>query len=159
SGGGARLVGYVVAASGASIEGAALRAALSRTLPDYMVPAAIVELAALPLTPNGKLDRRALPAPELTSSRRHRGARTAQQELLCSLYAEVLGVARVGLDDDFFELGGHSLLAVRLVSRLRAVLGVEVAIRSLFEAPTVAGLCERLSQAERAERPALLARG
>ncbi len=139
-----RLVGYVVGSSGAAVDGAALRLALTRRLPDYMVPQAIVVLERLPLTPNGKLDRRALPAPELTSGRGYRAPRSPQEALLCGLFAEVLGVERVGLDDNFFELGGHSLLATRLISRIRAVLGVELSIRSLFEAPSVLELGGRL---------------
>src|SRR5213075_381050 len=156
-GGGQRLIGYVVPAAGAVLETVALRAALSRQLPDYMVPSALVVLERLPLTPNGKLDRRALPEPELGSAHSHRTPRTPQEAILCSLFAEVLGVERVGVDDNFFERGGHSLLATRLISRIRATLNVEVAIRSLFEAPSVEALAARLSSEQEASRAPLVA--
>ncbi|HEX9371585.1 MAG TPA: condensation domain-containing protein, partial [Roseiflexaceae bacterium] len=137
---------------------AQLRAALAASLPDHMVPSGFVVLERLPLTPNGKLDRRALPAPERTASdREHRAPRTPQEAVLCALFAEVLGVERVGLDDDFFALGGHSLLAMRLIGRVRSSLGVEVAIRSLFEAPSVAALARRLSSESAAIRAPLTA--
>src|SRR6202047_5478890 len=138
-----RLVAYVVAAADQAADPAALRVHLGRSLPDYMVPSAFVVLERLPLTPNGKLDRKALPAPDLTAGVR-RGPRTPQEDILCGLFAEVLGVERVGIDDDFFALGGHSLLATRLISRIRASLDVEIAIRTLFEAPTVEALARRL---------------
>src|SRR5262252_11044327 len=154
-GGDKRLVGYVVAQSGHSADPALLRSHLAQRLPEYMVPGAIVVLEALPLTPNGKLDRKALPAPEfgVSAGAAWRGPRTAHEEILCALFAEVLGVSGVGIDDNFFELGGHSLLATRLVSRICAALGLELAIRSLFEAPTVAGLAQRLSKAQGAKPP------
>ncbi|MDX2961157.1 non-ribosomal peptide synthase/polyketide synthase [Streptomyces acidiscabies] len=147
-----RLVGYVVPVPGAEPAPAALRAHLKERLPDHMVPSAFVVLDALPLTPNGKLDRVALPTPEFTSTGRE--ARTPREQLLAGLFAEVLGVAQVGADDGFFDLGGHSLLATRLASRVRATLGVELPLRTLFETPTVAGLAAALDSAGQA-RPVL----
>ena len=131
-----------------------LKEALQSSLPDYMVPAAFVVLERLPLTPNGKLDRKALPAPELAPTAISRTPRSPREEILCGLFAEVLGLDRVGIDDNFFELGGHSLLATRLISRIRSTLDVEIAIRSLFEAPTVEGLAKRLDDGATAQ-PAL----
>ncbi|MEV8435783.1 amino acid adenylation domain-containing protein [Actinosynnema sp. NPDC051121] len=130
------LVGYVVPRG--PLDAAAVRAHLATTLPEHMVPTALVVLDALPLTPNGKLDRRALPAPELVTG--HRDPRTPREEILCGLFAELLGVPAVGPDDDFFDLGGHSLLATRLVSRVRTALDAELAVADLFANPTPAGL-------------------
>src|SRR5262249_40317799 len=144
--GGQQLVGYVVLAAGAGAGAAAVRGPVGGEVPGFLVASAIVVLDRLPLTANGKLDRGALPAPEVRAGVA-RLARSPREELLCGLFAEVLGLERVGIDDDFFALGGHSLLATRLISRLRSSLGVEVSIRSLFEAPTVAGLVERLGEA------------
>ena len=152
-----RLVAYVVPAGDQAVDPAALRAHLGQSLPDYMVPSAFVALDRLPLTPNGKLDRKALPAPDRTPSTLRRAPRTPQEEMLCALFAEVLGLERVGIDDNFFALGGHSLLATRLISRIRATLDVELAIRSLFEAPTVEALVKRLDEDAQTARPALRA--
>lgn len=150
-----RLVGYVAPISGHSINASALRQYLARTLPEYMVPAALVVLTALPLTPNGKLDRKALPRPDFTAENKvWQGPRTPQEEILCSLFAGVLGVARVGICDNFFELGGNSLLATRLIGRIRGALGVELSIRKLFEVTTVSELAHELKTAQEA-RPAL----
>ncbi len=135
----ARLVGYVAAAAGACVDAGGLRAHLAGRLPDYMVPSAFVFLDRLPLTGNGKLDRRALPAPEPVEGASGRGARTPVEEALCGLYAEVLGLPRVGIDDNFFALGGDSILSIQLVSRARKA-GLLLTPRAVFEHQTVAGL-------------------
>jgi hypothetical protein len=139
-GGGKELVGYVVAAPGAALDPAALRLHLSERLPDYMVPGALVLLERLPLTANGKLDRRALPAPERRSQEDYRAPRTPEEQVLCELFAEVLGLERVGLGDNFFALGGHSLLATRLVSRIYTALGIPLSLHDIFVARTVQDL-------------------
>jgi SAM-dependent methyltransferase/acyl carrier protein/pimeloyl-ACP methyl ester carboxylesterase len=124
--------------------GRTLQDRLRKTLPEYMVPAAVIVLPSWPLTPNGKLDRSALPTPDRSvSNSTYSKPQTADEEILCSLFAEVLGVERVGVDDSFFELGGHSLLATRLVSRIRSRMGIELPISSVFEAPTVNRLLEQ----------------
>jgi len=118
---------------------------LKAKLPDYMLPSAIVKLEEFPLTPNGKLDRHALPAPEYGNSQAWREPVGPQEEVLCSLFADALGIPKVSADDSFFDLGGDSVLLIHLVKRIRDTLGVSFPIRTFFEAPTVAGLAERLS--------------
>ncbi|WP_455713908.1 amino acid adenylation domain-containing protein, partial [Streptomyces xanthochromogenes] len=146
-----RLVAYVV---GEGVDLDALRTDASEALPDYMVPAVFMALDALPLTANGKLDKRALPRPPVVAGSGGRAPRNPREEVLCGLFAEVLGVPSVSVDDDFFRLGGHSLLATRLISRIRTVLGAELPVPALFENPNVARLAERLDRAESA-RPKL----
>ncbi|MEW1865594.1 amino acid adenylation domain-containing protein [Streptomyces sp. NPDC088194] len=146
-----RLVAYLVPMPEGAPQTAELAGRLRRELPDYMVPAAFVTVDALPLTANGKLDRAALPAPDYGARDAGRGPRTPQEQLLCGLFAEVLGREQVSIDDGFFDLGGHSLLAARLASRVRETLGLELGLRMLFEAPTVAGLTERLAMNDPAD--------
>jgi hypothetical protein len=146
-------VAYVVPAEDA-VSGDELRTHVGGRLPEYMVPSAVVSLPALPLTGNGKLDRRALPDPESTDRPAGREPATEQERQLCRLYAEVLERAAVGVDDSFFDIGGHSLLAIRLLSRIRAELGAEVKIRTLFESPTPAQLAQKLGT-QKSNRPAL----
>ncbi|MEU7138541.1 amino acid adenylation domain-containing protein [Nocardia sp. NPDC046473] len=160
TGGGKRLVGYVVpadSAGGGAFDTESLRWYLSARLPEYLVPSAIVALAEFPLTANGKLDRNALPAPEFESGVEYRAPRTEHERILAGLFAEMLGVERVGIDDNFFALGGHSLLATRLVSRIHSVLDVDCDVRGLFSAPTVAGFAGRLIGGRGVGRPAIIA--
>ncbi|HEY0699129.1 MAG TPA: alpha/beta fold hydrolase, partial [Micromonospora sp.] len=124
---------------------ARLRAYLAGRLPEFMVPSAVVGVAALPMTPSGKLDRRALPRPGLTPTGAGRPPRGPREEMLCRLFADVLNLPSVGVDDNFFDLGGHSLVAIRLISRIHRELGTRVSIRGVFEAPTPATMAERLN--------------
>ncbi|HEX3127631.1 MAG TPA: amino acid adenylation domain-containing protein, partial [Thermoanaerobaculia bacterium] len=143
------LVAYVV---GGATE---LRQALQRELPDAMVPSAFVFLESLPLTPHGKVDRKALPAPDLDRRETVVGERSPIEELLAGIWAELLGVSPIASEESFFELGGHSLLATRMLSRVRAVLGVEVPLRAVFEEPTLAGFAARVESERQAGAPAV----
>ena len=143
-----RLVAYLVWEAGQGAGGVSeLRSHVQRRLPEYMVPSAFVSLECLPLTGNGKLDRRALPAPEYVSREEFRAPRTPQEEILCGVWEQVLGVERVGVDDNFFDLGGHSLLATQVVSRIRDPFQVELPLRVLFEHPTVRGVAAEVETA------------
>ncbi|HET7461733.1 MAG TPA: amino acid adenylation domain-containing protein, partial [Longimicrobium sp.] len=148
-----RLVAYLAGGEGAGAE--VLRAHLRETLPEYMVPAAYVRLEGLPRTPNGKVDHRALPAPEgdAFATRAYEPAAGDVEELLAGIWAEVLGVERVGRRDDFFELGGHSLLAVQVISRVRQLFGVEVALGELFTRPVLKDFARAVETAARADLP------
>ncbi|SEG84492.1 amino acid adenylation domain-containing protein [Actinacidiphila yanglinensis] len=139
--GGVRLVGYVVPVPGQTVDPAALRESAAKLLPAYMVPAAVVVLDRLPLTPNGKLDRQALPAARFGRSSPD-GPRNEAEAVLAGIWAELLGLERVGVFDNFFDLGGHSLLATRMASRVRQTLGTGISVRDVFQRPTVALLAE-----------------
>jgi acyl carrier protein len=151
-----RLVAYVVAARGVDTVGLGpvLRGFLAGRLPEYLVPATVEVLAELPLTGTGKLDRAMLPAPTYSAGT-GRPPTTSRETALCVIFGEVLGVPAVTLDDDFFALGGHSLLAMRLVSRVRAALNVEIPLRAVFETPTVAGMAARIDTFGAQVRPKL----
>ncbi|HYR08321.1 MAG TPA: amino acid adenylation domain-containing protein, partial [Longimicrobium sp.] len=140
------LVGYVVAEEGTDASAAALRAFLQDRLPDYMVPTFIVALDGLPRLPNGKVDRGALPAPAVDAERAYVAPRTPAEDAVCRVWAEVLGVDRVGVEDDFFELGGHSLRATQVVSRLRQAFGAELAPFAVFELRTPAELARTVER-------------
>jgi len=136
----------------------ALRGELKQRLPEHMVPAGFVGLSRLPLTASGKVDRKALPQVEASPAQgAYVAPRDECEQLVAEAFAELLGVARVGIDDGFFDLGGHSLLAVRLVARLEAATGKSVPVKAVFEAPTVAGLALALAAAEVAADEPLVA--
>ncbi|MDX3070308.1 AMP-binding protein, partial [Streptomyces sp. ND04-05B] len=156
-----RLVAYVLPAAGRTPDPAQLRGHTAGALPAHMVPSAFVTVPALPRTVAGKLDEKALPAPDPGASVSGRRPRTPREDLLCEAFAAVLGVPEVGVDDDFFALGGHSLLAMRLTARVRAALGAEVSLRTVFDAPTPARLARHLAggiDTAGAARPALTVR-
>ncbi|MBL7256049.1 non-ribosomal peptide synthetase [Paractinoplanes lichenicola] len=147
-----RLVAYVVPAEA---DVTALTERARENLPDYMVPSAIVPLAQLPLTPSGKLDRNALPEPERPTVVAGRGPRNHNEEVMCRLFAELLGVDEIGIDADFFEQGGHSLLATRLIGRIRKELNVDVKVTMVFRTPTVAQLSAQIEKLAKTNRPQL----
>jgi amino acid adenylation domain-containing protein len=154
-----RLVAYVVT-RGIPPSSEELRNFLAERLPDYMIPSVIVALKALPLTANGKIDRAALPKPEETRPELMRlfvAPRNETEKELAGIWAGLLKVDAVGVNDNFFELGGHSLLATQVVSRMRQAFQTEIPLRSLFEAPTVAGLAERIEAARADDTERLLA--
>ena len=157
-----RLVAYVAPKRGYQLQISQLRAQLQASLPEYMIPAQWVVMEALPLNPNRKIDRKALPIP--AGTRNDAGAayvapRTPSETALATIWAELLRLDRVGIDDDFFALGGNSLLATQLITRLRNTLGSAVSLRDLFEAPNIAALAATLNQANPAQGgPVLRAR-
>ncbi|MFI2234615.1 amino acid adenylation domain-containing protein, partial [Nocardia testacea] len=155
---GEQLVAYVVPAPGAQIESAALLESLRGVLPVYMVPAVVMALDSFPLNTSGKLDRKALPAP-VFETREFRAPSTPIEEIVAGVFADILGIERIGADDDFFALGGNSLIATQAAARLGAALDSTVPVRALFEAPTVAALAVRVEQlAGAGGRPALVRR-
>lgn len=136
-----RLVGYAVAESGAALECDALHRFLKARLPEYMLPASLAVLDELPLTVNGKIDRRALPAPDVTGAAAQQPShRTQMHGMQASIWAQILGLEFVGINDNFFALGGHSLLATRIISRMNELFQVDLSLQDLFTAPTVVGL-------------------
>ena len=139
-----RLVGYVTSQPGVWVDVGGVRAGLAARLPVYMVPAAVVVVDELPLTPNGKLDTRALPAPDYSGAGRYRAPASVVEEILAGIYARVLGVERVGVDESFFELGGNSLLAMRVVAAVQESLDASISVRHLFDAPAIAQLVEHV---------------
>jgi amino acid adenylation domain-containing protein len=148
---GARLVGYVSAKAGQTLLAAELREKLGETLPDYMVPSAIVVLDALPINANGKVDRKALPEPGHEAGRQYEAPQGEVEQALAGIWGEVLGVERVGRHDNFFEVGGHSLMAVQMVARIQAVLQVDLAIKDVFLKPTLSEMAALLPDPARAE--------
>ncbi|MEV0558636.1 amino acid adenylation domain-containing protein, partial [Streptomyces sp. NPDC050597] len=156
SGNAVYLAAYLVPTPGETVpDSAELRDHLAERLPDYMIPSVCVPLDRLPLSPNGKLDHKALPAPDLTPTTPFRAPRTPREKALAKLFAEVLGVDRVGVEDGFFALGGHSLLATRLITRARAELGIEIPIRKIFDLPTVSALAAWTEESAVPLRPSL----
>jgi non-ribosomal peptide synthetase component F len=145
-----RLVGYVTGAA----DPAGARAELAQRLPAHMVPTAVVVVDALPLTVNGKLDKRALPAPEYHDGERYRAPTNAVEEIIAGIFAQVLGVERVGIDDSFFDLGGDSISAMRVIAAINTGLDVQIAVHSIFETPTVSSLSQQFDGHDGSPAPA-----
>ncbi|BEP60728.1 hypothetical protein GmRootV213_12820 [Variovorax sp. V213] len=145
--GGARLVAYVSAQAGQVVDTARLRERLGQALPDYMVPGLIVVLEALPLNPNGKVDRKALPEPERGSAQAYEAPQGAMEEALAAIWAEVLGVARVGRHDNFFELGGHSLMSVQVVARAQGAMHADLTVADIFRQPVLMDMARLIADA------------
>ncbi|KAF0960681.1 amino acid adenylation domain-containing protein [Rhodococcus sp. T7] len=151
-----RLVAYATSVPGGRIDPDQLHRRAASRLPDYMIPAAFIAVDEFPTLPNGKLDQSSLPVPHLSLQVSERGPRTAREEVLCHLFAEALGIERVGIDDSFFDLGGHSLMAAGLMSAISSRLSVTATVASLFAAPTVAQLAGRLDDDHDADALAVL---
>lgn len=141
-----RLIAYLVPAAGGEVDSALLRRALERTLPDYMIPALFIALEAMPVNGNGKLDRAALPSPQWQQTSGYVAPRTPMESLLAGLWAEALGIERVGVHDSLFDLGGDSLAAARMIAALRQRFAVEIPLGAIFGTPTIAGLAEQLEK-------------
>ncbi|MFD6455356.1 amino acid adenylation domain-containing protein, partial [Nocardia sp. NPDC060220] len=157
-GAGEALVGYVVSVDGAVLDEAELVEHAKSSMPEYMVPPLLVQLDAMPINASGKLDRKALPEPDFrVSAAEFREPRTATERTVAALFAELLEVDVVGLDDDFFRLGGNSLIATRAIGRLQANFGVRVDVRDFFDSPTVAVLAKLVEGGVVDDRPALVA--
>ena len=156
--GDARLIAYVTLYDGAEVTPDRVRGFVAGKLPGHMVPAAVVVVDELPVTPNGKVDLKSLPAAVFAAEGAGREPRDPLEKSLCDVFADLLGLERIGIDDSFFDLGGHSLAATRVISRVRSVLGVELSMRHLFESPTVSLLAEQVRQLEKTNRPVLRTR-
>jgi len=153
AGGRHQLVAWVVTEPGVEVSSSELRRHLSVHLPEYMIPAVFIPMAEFRLTPNGKVDRKALPTPDGSRpvlEREFVAPRTETEKVLAQIWSDVLGVSKIGIHDNFFELRGHSLLATTVISRIRAAFSVELPLRYVFEAPTVARLALAITQAANA---------
>ena len=146
-----RIVAYIVWKQGMTSQAGELRNFIKGHLPEYMLPSAYVEMDALPLSPNGKVDRKLLPAPDGARPELEQAfvaPRTDVEQTLANIWAEVLRLDQIGINDNFFDLGGHSLLATQVISRVQVAFNVELPLRAIFENPTVAGLGMALVQAQ-----------